>query len=271
MAVSNFSMKSFELESSRGPIAGVSGGTGPPVIMIAGLGASHRIWGKLPQHLSRGLRVFAIDNRGIGGSRNGETFNLEGAARDILRIIEYFDLDDVRLVGVSLGGLITLQTAVLDSSCVRKIVVASCAAHLSSHGRRSLEVLRDLFVHLPPERAGRALMSLAFAPDFHQRFPAFVEEAILLYGPHQADIPGTLAQAEDMLSGRDLREDLRGMLIPSLVLAGTLDPIVAPADTAEIAALMPDAKLTSVPGAAHAVIAEGGVEVFNMVESFLGN
>ena len=262
-------MTPFSIDTPRGPIAGIQSGKGPALVLVAGLGSSHRIWGDLPGVLGRRFTVLAIDNRGIGGSRSGHHFSLADAALDVLAVVDGRGHHRFALLGASMGGAIALATALQVPHRVRCLVLASCAARLSGHGRRSLELLRALLRHLPPERVGSALMTLAFAPPFAQRFPGFVDEAARLYGLDPNDLPGATDQVERLLVGWDLRPQLADLELPALVLRGERDPIVAPEDTAELAATLPAGELLSVPSAAHSVLAEGGGAVLDKVLAFL--
>lgn len=262
-------MTSFRVDTPRGPVAGIETGQGPALVLVAGLGSSHRMWGDLPGVLSRRFTVIAIDNRGIGGSRPGQPFSLADAALDVIAAADGRGQHRFALLGASMGGAIALAAALQAPRRVSCLVVASCAASLTAHGRRSLELLRDLLRFLPSDRVGRALMSLAFAPPFAQRFPGFVDEAARLYGLDPDDRPGALDQVERLLIGWDLRPQLAELEIPALVLCGDRDPIVAPEDTAELARTLPAAELVTVAGAAHSVLAEGGGEVLQKVVDFL--
>jgi pimeloyl-ACP methyl ester carboxylesterase len=168
-----------------------------------------------------------------------------------------------------MGGVIALTAALMLPDRISRLVIASSAARLSTHGRRALEVLRDLLLYAPPDRAGAALMTLAFSPSFHERFPGFVDNAGRLYGPDESDLPGVLLQLDHLLRGWDLRSDLPSIEIPTLVLCGDRDPVVAPEDTTELAGLLPRAELVRVPGAAHSVLAEGGDSTLERVLNFL--
>jgi pimeloyl-ACP methyl ester carboxylesterase len=173
-------MTSFRVDTPRGPVAGIETGRGAALVLVAGLGSSHRIWGDLPGVLARRFTVIAIDNRGIGGSRSGQPFSLADAALDVVAAVDGRGHHHFALLGASMGGAIALATALQAPHRVRCLVLASCAARLSGHGRRSLELLRDLLRHLPPERVGPALMTMAFAPPFSRRFPGLVDEAARL-------------------------------------------------------------------------------------------
>lgn len=168
-----------------------------------------------------------------------------------------------------MGGVIALTAALKIPDRISRLVIASSAARLSVHGRRLLETLQDLLLYAPPDRAGAALMTLAFSPTFHERFARFVEDADRLYGPEESDLPGILFQLDHLLQGWDLRNDLPSIDVPVLVLCGDRDPVVAPEDTAELAGLIPHAELVRVPGAAHSVLAEGGEPVLEHLATFL--
>jgi pimeloyl-ACP methyl ester carboxylesterase len=253
----------------RGPLGWSEEGAGPPLILVAGLGATRTIWGDLPHLLARRFTVLAVDNRGVGASRGGAPFTLEGAAADVVLALDEGGHDRAHLLGASMGGLVALVTALSAPERVSRLVAISCAAHLSPHGRRQLALMRDLLHYLPPGRVGEALMTLAFAPCAHARMPGLVSQAAALYGLQPEDVVGAQAQADHLLAGWDIRPRLAHLEVPTLVLAGSRDPVVAPEDTAELARTIPGAELVEVPGAAHSLLAEGGRELLDRVVDFL--
>jgi pimeloyl-ACP methyl ester carboxylesterase len=259
----------FTIDAPNGPVSGFEVGNGPPVVLIAGLGSTTRIWGDLPAVMGRRFRVIAVDNRGVGGSAGGGRFTLRGAAEDLEAVLDAREVRRAALLGASMGGVVALTTALAIPHRVSRLVVVSSAARLSIHGRRLLEVLQDLLLYAPPDRAGAALMTLAFSPSFHERFARFIENADRLYGPEDSDLPGILLQLDHLLRGWDLRGGLPSIDVPALVLCGDRDPVVAPEDTAELAGLIPGAELVRVPGAAHSVLAEGGEATLERVLAFL--
>ncbi len=262
-------MTNFLIDGSTGPVAGSSVGEGPCLVLVAGLGASRNLWGELPSLLAKTFTVVTMDNRGIGGSRGGAPFTADGAAKDVWAILDHLGRRETSLLGASLGGLIALRMALYQPQRVSRMVIASTAARLTSHGRRSIGLLRDMLEHFPPEVFGRSLMTLGFAAPFHRRLPGFVDQAAQLYGLDPLDVPGTLAQAEHMLDAWDGREALKSLQIPALVIAGRRDAVVAWEDTAEIAEALPHAEFICAPDAGHSVLAEGGKAVFDRVVEFL--
>ena len=262
-------MKALSIEAPNGTVSGIETGDGPPLVLLAGLGSTFRIWGNLPAILGRDFRVIAVDNRGVGGSTDGGPFTFAGAAEDLAAVLEELDVDRAALLGASMGGVIALHAAISHPAQFDRLAIASSAPQLTTYGRRMLEIFQDLLLYGPPERAGAALMTLAFSPSFHEKYGGFVNDAQKLYGPNEADVPGTLLQIDHMLRGWDLREWLPSVEQPSLVLYGDHDPVVSPDETKELAAGLPNVELVKVPGAAHSVLAEGGESILQTVVGFL--
>ncbi len=250
-------------------MGGVRVGHGPAVVLLAGLGSTHRIWGDLPLLLAPRHTVLCPDNRGVGESRGGESFTLEGAAAEIAALLDEHGLASAALLGASMGGHIALAAAAAFPHRVRRMVLASCAAKLSRHGRRAITLLATMIRHLPPDAVGESLMTLGFAPPFHESHSAFVTDAAALYGLAPEDAPGALKQAEHLLARDRAPLELRSLKMPTLVLAGERDPVVAVEDTAALAAALPAAELIRVPSAAHSVLAEGGGALLDRVLDFL--
>jgi 3-oxoadipate enol-lactonase len=262
-------VRELSVVGPRGRVGWLELGEGPPLLLVAGLGSTRAVWGDLPSLLARRFTVLAVDNRGVGASRDGLPFTLDGAAEELLFVLDESGNREAALLGASMGGVVALATALRAPARVSRLVAVSCAAHLSPHGRRMLGLLRDLLRYLPPARVGEALMTLAFAPPAHRRMAGFVSQAAALYGLDPADVPGALLQVEHLLAGWDLRPQLPRLALPTLVLAGRRDPVVAPEDTAELARAIPGAELVEVSDAAHSLLAEGGRELLERVTSFL--
>lgn len=252
----------------NGPIGFTTTGHGPPLVLLAGLGATRRLWGDLPAILGRRFRVIVIDNRGVGASRAGETFTIDRALDDLEAVLDALSVGRAALLGASMGGTLALAAAARRPQRISSVVAASCAAHLSRHGRLSLGLLRSFITHLPPASVGQALMTLAFSPAFTEQHSEFVAESARLYGLAPEDVSGARAQAKHLLEGWDLRAELAACTLPALLLAGRRDPVVAVEDTLAAAAALPGCETLILDDAAHSVLAEGGESVLEQIVCF---
>ena len=253
----------------RGAIAYQRSGDGPGLLVLAGLGSRARLWGELPRLLSDRFTVLAPDNRGVGGSRGGDAFTLAGAADDAALVLADAGFGAAGVIGVSMGGLIACTLAVRHGVAVEKLVVCSCGARLTSAHRRVLRFFELAFTRLQPAEAAEAFMAFAFASEFADKYPGFVDQAAKLWTLEPDDLPGALQQLAHLRGGWDLRPVLGRIACPTLALAGELDPLVPAAATRELAAAIPEARYREVPGAAHSVLAEGGAALLNEVIEFL--
>jgi 3-oxoadipate enol-lactonase len=261
--------ESRTISGPRGPIAYERWGGGPPLLLLAGLGSRARLWGELPRLLADRFTVLAPDNRGVGGSRGGDPFTLEGSGDDAALAIADAGFAGAGVIGVSMGGLIACQLAVRHPGTVQRLVVASCGARLTPSHARVLRFFELAFTRLVPEEAAQALMAFAFASTFADAYPGFVDQATRLWTLDPEDRPGALTQLEHLKRGWDLRSQLAGIACPTLALAGELDPLAPAVSTRELAAAIPEARYREVPGAAHSVLAEGGSALLNEVIEFL--
>lgn len=83
-----------------------TGGNGRPVVLIHGWPLSGAAWeNQVPALADAGFRVITYDRRGFGRSeKNGTRYDYNVLADDVAEIINERDLEDVTLVGFSMGG-----------------------------------------------------------------------------------------------------------------------------------------------------------------------
>ncbi len=86
-------------------------GSGTPVVLVHGLGCSHRHWRRVAQRLSRRHRVFAWDARGHGKCMLAAAAHITigRLARDLHNLLDHFELDRAVLVGHSMGALTVMR------------------------------------------------------------------------------------------------------------------------------------------------------------------
>ncbi len=210
-----------------------------------------------------------MDNRGVGGSRAGTPFTLDGAADDLALLTETLGLGSISLLGVSMGGLVAVRTTARHPTRVRRLVAVSCGVRSTPSHDRVLRFFELALSRLAPREAAEALMAFAFAGAFADAYPGVVDQAAHLWAPDPADVPGALGQLAHLRAGFDLSDDARVISCPTLVMAGALDPIVPAAASRELAAAIPGALYREVAGAAHSLLAEGGPQLLDELLGFL--
>src|SRR4051795_7853661 len=92
----------------------------PPVLLLHGLGGNWTAWLETLPALARERRVIAVDLPGFGASAPGsDGISIPGYARTLERFLDHLGLDDVVLMGSSLGGWVTADLALRAPGRVR--------------------------------------------------------------------------------------------------------------------------------------------------------
>lgn len=102
-----------------GPASGV------PVVLLNHLAAVLDNWDpRVVDGIAAKRRVIAFDNRGIGGSGGSTPDTIEAMARDAVALIRALGLEEVDLLGFSLGGMVAQVIAREEPALVRKMILA---------------------------------------------------------------------------------------------------------------------------------------------------
>jgi pimeloyl-ACP methyl ester carboxylesterase len=251
-----------------------------PLLLIMGLGAQMLLWDDefCRQLAARGFRVIRFDNRDIGkstwlsgGTRitMGEllklrffgilpesTYKLRDMANDVVGLLDFLKIKSAHLVGASMGGMIAQEISLSYPDRVR-----SLTSVMSSTGNPKLP---------QPTREAAALL-LRPPPKTLDEYIARFKQTwkILRVGSFPLDEAKDVALAQRMFArglnpagaGRQLRailasgsrkERLKSLKTPTLVIHGTVDPLVRPEGGRETAAVIPGAKLLMIQGMGHA-------------------
>lgn len=102
----------------------VAGDTGlPPAVLLHALGEDSNGWGTVVEALAPRCRVHAVDLRGHGGSSQPGTYSLELMRSDVLGFLRTLNLDEVILIGHSLGAAVAYLVAEAEPGLVRHLVL----------------------------------------------------------------------------------------------------------------------------------------------------
>jgi pimeloyl-ACP methyl ester carboxylesterase len=217
-------------------------GGGEPVLLINGLGGNVEMWTALAPHLD-GLEVISFDAPGTGRSATRLTpYTIASAARVAGGVLDQLGHERADVLGYSLGGLVAQQFAHDAPQRVRRLVLAatSCGiGHFPGSMRALMAIMTPIRYH---GKAGNdlAMAILDLAPE--ERDEAFLARTSLA---RQAATPSTIGYALQMASFWTFSSLpwLHRLEHPTLVLAGTHDHLVPPANAALLSAYLANARL----------------------------
>jgi len=242
-------------------------GSGPPLILIHGIGASRHSWDGLVRHLREDFRCISYDLRGHGRSpRPDPPYTLDDLVEDLEVLRRELGLDRVHLAGHSLGGMIgpayarrypqhvlslgLYSTAAFrtddDSAKVRGVVAAMRAKGIAP----VLETLKDRW----------------FTPEFAARCPDVITRRMQQVIDTDKDV---FLSVFDVYAETEMAPWLHEISHPSLVLTGENDGGCNPRLNRQIAAALPAAQLAILPVLRHAILLEAADAVAEPVLSFL--
>ncbi|MEO9325387.1 alpha/beta hydrolase [Nocardioides sp. C4-1] len=211
-----------------------SGGDGRPVVLIHGWPLSAESWSaQVPALKDAGYRVVAYDRRGFGQSDPGDAYDYDALAGDLDNVLADLDLNDVTLVGFSMGGgEVARYASAYGTDRLHSVVFAAAVPPYLLKGddnpdgpldqdaaaemRSGLEQDRDAFFD-------------GFVTDFYSAggdLKVSEEERQKALALAQRSDQGAALGCMDAFGGTDFREDLSKITVPTLVIHGDSDATV---------------------------------------------
>jgi esterase len=102
-------------------------GQGKPLIILHGLFGSSDNWATIGRKLSEKRKVFLVDQRNHGRSFHSADFNHQALAEDIRTFIESKGLNQVDVLGHSLGGKAAMAFGLKHDHLLRNLIVVDIA------------------------------------------------------------------------------------------------------------------------------------------------
>jgi pimeloyl-ACP methyl ester carboxylesterase len=238
-------------------------GTGPDVLLIAGLGDPAEAWQLQLDGLADRYLLTAFDNRGAGRTPlPAERFSVATMADDAAALLRALEVPSAHVAGFSGGSVIAQELALRHPELVTSLVLVSTWARPDPFMRAVADFLRWLPESAPSERAFlEAFYLWIYTPRAHGdgTVEKIIEEALAF--PHK---PSTEAiqRSLDAFLAHDTTGRLAGISAPTLVLAGGLDMITPPRFGRVVADGIPGAHLEVLAEEAHQPFQEAP-DVFN--------
>ena len=239
-------------------------GQGPPLLLLNGIGGNIEMWEPLARCLP-GRRLVMLDLPGTGESRPLPVpLRMAGYARLVVRLMNQLGLDRVDVLGYSWGGALAQQLARTAPTRVRSLVLAATIPGLG--GQPPAPWVIGLMA-TPARYYSRTYLRVVAPVVFGSR-PV---EADAASGQARQRRPPTLrgyAQQLYAINGWSSRRWLRTLSTPTLVLAGSHDPLVPARNGRILSRAIPGARLHVVEGG-HLFLIEQPHEAAQVITAFL--
>jgi len=210
-------------------------GSGRPVILIHGWPLSGAAWeGQVDALADAGFQVITYDRRGFGDSdKPAGSFDYNILAGDLAKLIEDRELQDVTLVGFSMGGgEVARYVGLFGEDRLHSVVFAASVTPFM------LKTADNPDGPLTPGKAAESEAALkadrtsffdSFAMDFfsagHRLMVSEEQRQKAIALCHKSNQAAAVACMRSF-GGTDFRKDLAKITVPTLVLHGDADGIV---------------------------------------------
>lgn len=237
-------------------------GSGPPVWLLHSLLADAGSCVPLAERLSGQRLVLVPDLPGFGGSAPAGP-GLEAVAD---RVASAMEGTPAAVFGNGYGSFVALLLALRHPGLVRRLVLAGTGAAFPEPGRAAFRGMARAASANGLEAIADVAMRRLFAPGFQAANPALLAERRARFLATDLSVFTAACAA---LATLDLRDAVRGLDTPTLVMVGAQDEATPPAMARELASLLPDARLIELDACAHVPQLQAPDRVSEAVRGFV--
>ncbi|HEX6221662.1 MAG TPA: alpha/beta hydrolase [Acidimicrobiia bacterium] len=226
-------------------------GSGRPVVLLHGLGSSSEDWENQVPALSTFYDVIVPDLRGHGqSSKPAGPYTIRHFASDVTTLLDELDVGPVRMVGISLGGMVGFQIAADRPDLVSKLVVVNALPDFETKRiaqKFQLALRKVITRRLRMERIGEILSKRLF-PD-----EEMVEQrAKMVERWAHNDKHAYQSTFRAILDWDGVAREMAVSMVPITVISSDLD-YIGPEDKQPYIDAMPTAEMVVMHDAHHAV------------------
>ncbi|HVF62525.1 MAG TPA: alpha/beta hydrolase [Casimicrobiaceae bacterium] len=243
-------------------------GSGPPVVLAAGLAGLGKFWDAEVAILAKRFMVITYDHRGAGRSTHSPPpYSVEGMMQDVLALLDHLRLARVHLVGHSTGGAIGQLVAARFPARISRLVLSATWSHADPYFRRLFTLRRELLERGAGDLYARLSTLLLYSSDWIAEHDTELDDAATT---NARDI-AIMASKIDALLDFDGRAALPAISCPTLVITARDDATIPPRLGRELAKRLPNATLTLLESGGHYFPITRAREFTDAVRQFLDN
>lgn len=232
-------------------------GSGPALLLIAGLASDSQSWLPVLPALAEQYTVILPDNRGVGRSTQDCATSVELMADDGLALLQHLGLQRAHLVGHSMGGMVALEMALRRPEQVESVVLLASAPRNSN---RNNLLFADWAAAAENGSDQAAWFRTILAWILTERFfdQSEMVDAVLSYllaypWPQSAS---AFSRQVEALARYDVTDRLGQVMVPTCVIAGEEDILLPLHHSEQLARGIPGAVMQIIKKAAHSVHSE---------------
>lgn len=243
------------------------------IVLITGLASKRQGWRRQVPVFGQRFRTIIFDNRDIGDSDLAtEPYLTADQADDTAELLRALGVTRAHIVGISMGGFIALELALRYPELIEKLVLTSTSAggqsHVPPHWLVTLMLVMPRFGRQDPGVIAKRVYARIMAPGYCAAHPDEWEDIADL-ARHRPQPTVAYRRQLEACQRHDVAGRLGEIGVPTLVVHGTLDPLVPAANGKYLAEHIPGARLILYPDTGHIPIVERAEDYNHDVLAFL--
>lgn len=248
-------------------------GAGTPIVVLNGIMMSCASWGAFVAPFSAHNRLILLDFFDQGRSEKlvGQAYTQTLQAEVLRGLLDHLGLERARLLGISYGGEVAMQFAVLYPGRVDRLALfnttARTGAWLGDIGDGWNLAARDA------ESYYLATIPIIYSPGFYQTHSDWMNKRRVLLGPvfSNPDFTGAMIRLTNSARGLDLTARLCEITASTLVVSSAEDYLTPPSVQREMVARIPNCAYAMIPDCGHASMYEQPVVFTALALGFLNS
>jgi pimeloyl-ACP methyl ester carboxylesterase len=232
-------------------------GQGDALLLLHGFTGSKLDFHDQLQWFTDRYRVLAPDNRGHGESSNlgrADAYTLDILVDDLAGYLDTLDVQQCHLLGHSMGGMVAMRFALRHADRLKSLILMDTAAEPLTIFPKALR--EQLAEEVRANGCASRIKMMRDMPmsDAQARGRDFLGEAEhwrrIELKLSQMDPEAWVALGNDMSNQKGVLSDLESLSVPTTIIVGEHDvPFIEP--SARMANMIPNARLVTIPDAAH--------------------
>jgi proline-specific peptidase len=257
----------------------IKAGSGEPLVFVSGTFTKLQMWNYQIDFFNNYMSVIAFDNRGAGkSSRPDYPYTMEMLVEDLKQLLEHLGIkESVHLCGSSMGAMISQKFALKYPDVVKTLILCAPTSFYPLKTSDQNKLTYDLLEKLEsPEEKAMFFFPLMYSRNFKKRLEndeEFFEEICddMSFCYHLIDPPiyKDYINQNEALRNFDMRDSIKDIPQPTLILAGAKDKMAMPGMIQSIHAAIPNSKLEILPGVGHAFNIESPKETNTIMWAFI--
>jgi pimeloyl-ACP methyl ester carboxylesterase len=230
-----------------------TGGSGPPVLFSHGLLWSTRMWDAQVAALHSRYRCIAWDHRGQGQSDvpNVRSISIEDCYADAVALIERLGVAPVHIVGLSMGGFVTMRLAARRPDLVRSCVLLETSGEAEpAENVPKYRTLNRVAKWFGLRLVANKVMPIMFGQTFLTD-PARAAERDLWRERLSGNRRDIWRAVNGVIEREPMLSELARITAPTLIMVGDEDVATVPLKAERMHAAIRGSKLVRIPHAGH--------------------